>query len=159
MKLRTSVGLFLVFAVATVCVAQAETASMRPSLVALQVGDLDASIGWYTKYLDFQQKARREFPDHQLKLAILNLGDFDLELVENSKTLKKAEVLSGRDTDITGFTKITFTVANVGKLFQRLSDKGATFAITLRDSNTKPDEQFFLVLDNEKNWLQFVGKK
>jgi catechol 2,3-dioxygenase-like lactoylglutathione lyase family enzyme len=160
MKPLASLGWSLVAIAALAdCMAQAETASMRPTLVALQVGDLEASIRWYTNYLAFQQKVRREFPDQQLKLAILNRADFELELVENPKTLKKAEVLSGKGTDVTGFAKITFTVSNVGKLFRQLSDKGATFAITLRDSNTKPDEQFFVVLDNERNWLQFVGKK
>jgi catechol 2,3-dioxygenase-like lactoylglutathione lyase family enzyme len=137
----------------------ADEASMRPTLVALQVVDLDASIRWYTSHLEFQQKVRRDFPEHKLKLAILNLGDFDLELVENAKTLKKADLLSGGATDITGFAKVTFTIGDVGRLFQRLSDKGATFAISLRDSNTNPGEQFFVVLDNEKNWLQFVGRK
>lgn len=92
-------------------------------------------------------------------VAILAFEDFELELVENPKTLKKAELLAGGATDITGFAKLTFSVADVGKLFRRLRDQGATFAIPLRDSNTRPDQQFFVVLDPEKNWLQFVGPK
>jgi hypothetical protein len=151
---------FLLVAIAASCgVMAADHASMRPSLVALQVENLDASVRWYTNYLHYELKVRREPPGHQLKLAILSLGDFDLELVENSKTLKKAELLSGGATDITGFAKVTFTIENVAALYRRLNDQGAAFAITLRDSNTKPDEQFFVVLDNENNWLQFVGKK
>lgn len=135
------------------------SASMRPTLVALQVENLEATIRWYSTYLDFTQKEKRDFPEHGLRLAILGLEDFDLELVENKKTLKKAELLAGKATDITGFAKVTFTVSGVARLYQQLTDKGASFAIKLRDSNTKPDEQFFVVLDNEKNWLQFVGKK
>lgn len=139
------------------CPASADEASLRPTLVAVQVENLDASIRWYTTHLDFRQKVRREFPE--LKLAILERGDFELELVENPRTLKKAEVLSGRNLDVTGFAKLTFTVSDVGALFQRLKAGGAAFALTLRDSNTNPGQQFFVVLDNERNWLQFVGKK
>lgn len=157
---RRSLGWFLVAITAMAdCLAQVDAASMRPSLVALQVENLDASIRWYTSFLGFEQKDKKEFPDHGLKLAILGRGDFDIELVENSKTLKKAQVLGGKDVDITGFAKVTFMVPQVDRLFQQLTSKGASFAIKLRDSNTRPDEQFFVVLDNEKNWLQFVGKK
>jgi catechol 2,3-dioxygenase-like lactoylglutathione lyase family enzyme len=139
--------------------AAAQSVSMRPRLVALQVENLDASIRWYTTHLEFLPKDRKDFPDHGLKLAILSLGDFDLELVENAKTLKRSQVLAGKDNDITGFAKVTFVVPDVRKLFQQLEAKGAQFAIRLRDSNSSAAEQFFVVLDNEKNWLQFVGRK
>ena len=135
-------------------------ASMRPALVAIQVENLDAAIHWYTTFLDFQQKDRRDFPDHQLELAILVSADFEIELVENAKAVRKSEVLaSKKTTDITGFAKLAFRVDRIGERFQRLKDQGARFAIELRDSNTKPDERFFVVLDSEGNWLQFVGRK
>ena len=156
-RLSALSGLLVAFVTFADSLAQVDSASMRPTLVALQVENLEASVRWYTTFLDFREKTRREFP--QLKLVILSLGDFELELVENPKTVKKSEVLSGQDADITGFAKVTFTVGNVGKLFQQLKEEGATFAITLRDSNANPGEQFFVVLDNERNWLQFVGKK
>lgn len=141
-------------------VAGAPSPSMRPILVAIQVENLDAAIHWYTTFLEFQQKDRKDFPDHHLKLAILANADFELELVENANTVKKSMVLSGRETtDITGFAKLTFRVDRIGERFQRLKEQGARFAVELRDSNTKADERFFVVLDSERNWLQFVGKK
>jgi catechol 2,3-dioxygenase-like lactoylglutathione lyase family enzyme len=155
-RMRVSALVVSVILSTTVAVA-AGNPSMRPTLVALQVESLDASVAWYSNYLGFKPSVRREFPG--LKIAILALEDFELELVENPKTLKKAALLSDGATDITGFAKVTFTVDDVGKLFRQLRDKGAEFAIPLRDSNTRPDQQFFVVLDNEKNWLQFAGAK
>src|SRR5688572_1940493 len=83
------------------CPAQTPVTSMRPSLVALQVDDLDASVRWYTSYLEFRPKERKAFPEHGLELAILVLGDFELELVENAKTLRKSQLLAGKEAEIT----------------------------------------------------------
>jgi catechol 2,3-dioxygenase-like lactoylglutathione lyase family enzyme len=145
---------------ATTSVAQVEAPSSRPSLVGLQVNDLAASVQWYVSTLGFKQSDRKEFPEYKLKLAILALHDFELELVENAKTVRKADALAGKGTDqISGFAKVTFTVNGVATLFRRLKSQGARFAIELRDSNIQPDEQHFVVLDPDDNWLQFVGKK
>jgi catechol 2,3-dioxygenase-like lactoylglutathione lyase family enzyme len=161
MKIRKNLisGFLSMLAWCLDCQAQAPVTSMRPSLVALQVGDLDASARWYTYYLEFQTRERKAFPGQGLELAILVREDFELELVENARTLRKSQLLADKNADITGFAKIRFTVLDVGQLFRRLEGKGASFAIRLRDSNTIPGEQFFIVLDNEGNWLQFVGKK
>lgn len=157
---KTLPTLFLLACCATASDAQVEAPSLRPSLVGLQVDHLDASVRWYVSNLGFQQKDRKEFPEHQLKLAILTLQDFELELVENAKTVRRTDALSGKDSDqITGFAKVTFTVNGVATLFRRLKSQGARFAIELRNSNTDPDQQHFVVLDPDGNWLQFVGKK
>jgi catechol 2,3-dioxygenase-like lactoylglutathione lyase family enzyme len=161
MKIRTRLfcGFWPLLVWCMACPAHTPVTSMRPSLVALQVEDLDASIRWYTSHLEFKPRQRRAFPEQGLELAILVLEDFELELVENVKTLRKSQLLAGKEQDITGFAKITFSVPNVAQLYRRLEGKSASFAIRLRDSNTTSGQQFFVVLDNEGNWLQFVGKK
>jgi catechol 2,3-dioxygenase-like lactoylglutathione lyase family enzyme len=130
---------------------------MRPVLIALQVRDLEASVRWYSSHLDFQPKDRRDFPGQRLKVAILALHDFELELVEDPKTLERAKLLTGDATAITGFAKVTFTVDDVARWFERLRAQGANFAAPLRDSRTRPGHRSFVVLDNENNWLQFTG--
>ena len=155
---KTLATLYLFAFCATASVAQVEAPSLRPSLVGLQVDNLDESVRWYVSHLGFQQKDRKEFPE--LKLAILALQDFELELVENARTVRKAGAVAGKGTDqITGFAKVTFTVNEVATLFRRLKSQGVRFAIELRDSNTESDKQHFVVLDPDGNWLQFVGKK
>jgi catechol 2,3-dioxygenase-like lactoylglutathione lyase family enzyme len=132
----------------------------RPSLVAIQVESLDKSISWYTTYLGFSIKEKKHFPDHNLKLAFLTLKDFELELVENSKTIRRSEVLAAKGaSDITGFAKLTFSIDNVGGLYEQLKEKGAAFAIKLQLSNVDASEEFFIVLDDAGNWLQFKGKR
>ncbi|HMG92288.1 MAG TPA: VOC family protein [Chryseolinea sp.] len=133
---------------------------MRPSLIAIQVENLDSSVKWYQDYLMFSVLDRKEFKDHGLSLAILQLGDFKLELVANDKALHKNALLKENDAkDMTGFTKVTFSVDGVDSVYETLKKKGVTFALTLRDSNINPTEQFFIVLDCDNNWLQFIGPK
>ena len=134
--------------------------SMRPSLIAVQVENLDSSVKWYEDYLKFNVLDRKEFKDHGLSVAILQLGDFKLELVANDKALRKNALLKENDAkDMTGFAKMTFTVDHVASVYDTLKKKGAIFALTLRDSNINPTEQFFIVLDCDNNWLQFIGTK
>ena len=133
---------------------------MRPSLIAIQVEDLSNSIKWYEDYLEFKLLDKKEFKDHGLSLAILQLGDFKLELVDNEKALNKNALLKQNGAiDMTGFAKATFNIDHVDAMYETLKKKGASFATTLRDSNINPTEQFFIVLDCDNNWLQFIGQK
>ena len=103
---------------------------------------------------------KKEFKDHGLSLAILQLGDFKLELVDNDKALHKNALLKQNDAkDMTGFAKVRFNIEHVDSVYETLKNKGAIFALTLRDSNINAAEQFFIVLDCDNNWLQFVGPK
>lgn len=133
---------------------------MRPSLIAIQVENLDSAVKWYEDHLKFSVLDRKEFKDHGLSLAILRLGDFKLELVANDKAIRKNSILKQHGAnDITGFAKVTFSIDYVDSVYQTLKSKGAIFALTLRDSNINPTEQFFIVLDCDNNWLQFIGPR
>ena len=134
--------------------------NMRSTLVAIQVENLENSIRWYEGMLAFKQIDKKEFKDYGMSIAILELDDFKLELVDNNKALNKNALLKQNGADIiTGFAKITFTIDDVVSLYQELKDKGANFAIPLRDSNVDPKEQFFIVTDCDSNWIQFIGPK
>jgi catechol 2,3-dioxygenase-like lactoylglutathione lyase family enzyme len=159
-KLSRSILVLLIGLAINHCNLAQTASSMRPSLIAIQVENLDSSITWYEDYLNFRVIDRKEFKDQGLRLAILQLGDFKLELVDNDKALHKSSLLKQNDAnDITGFAKATFTIDNVHSVYETLKKKGATFALTLRDSNMNRDEQFFIVLDCDNNWLQFIGQK
>jgi hypothetical protein len=81
-------------------------------------------------------------------------------LVDNDKALNKNAILKQNGTDvITGVAKVTFAIDHLSALFEKLNVSGANFALTLRDSNVDPKEQFFIVTDCDGNWLQFVGPK
>ena len=158
---QSAIILGLVVGLLTTGISSAQTlSSARPSLIAIQVEDLDISIKWYVDHLMFRVLNKKEFKDHALRLAILELGDFKLELVDNDKALNKRSLLNQNNaTDLTGFAKVAFNTGHVDSLYHSLKGSGAVFAVTLRESNINPAEQFFIVLDCDNNWLQFVGPK
>jgi hypothetical protein len=81
-------------------------------------------------------------------------------LVDNDKALNKNSLLKQHGaSDMTGFAKITFRIEHVDAVYEAMKEKGAVFAATLRDSNINPTEQFFIVVDCDNNWLQFIGQK
>jgi hypothetical protein len=103
--------------------------SMRPSLVAIQVDNLDKSIAWYKDYLGFLVLERREFKEYGMTIAVLKLRDFRLELVDNEKALNKNSMLKKNEAnDMTGFAKVTFTIDSVDSLYDRMKMTGASCA-------------------------------
>lgn len=60
--------------------------TLRPSLLVLSVGDLDASIAWYEDVLGFNEAERYDFPDDRMRMAFMKRGDFEPELIELADT-------------------------------------------------------------------------
>lgn len=132
----------------------------RPILVAIQVKDVEKSAAWYADFLGFSQVGHRELPDQSMKIMVVELNNFRLELVGNAKVLSRTEALQNLNVkDVTGFSKVTFRVPDIRTLYDQLLKKSAHFQIALKESNVNADELFFIVLDVEGNWLQFIGAK
>jgi catechol 2,3-dioxygenase-like lactoylglutathione lyase family enzyme len=159
MKKIVAAIIFLFTANLPVTHAQTDQHNLDVSLVAIQVVDLDSCIDWYTRHLDFKIVEQKEFKDYGMRLAILSLGNVELELVETKAALDKAVALKkAAATVITGFAKITFTVADVRNLYKKLEMGKANIVFKLSPSNRNTELHHFIVTDNEGNWLQFIGK-
>ena len=59
---------------------------LKPHHVGISVSNLDASIAWYQKHLDFELQWSKDFPAIKTKIAFLKHGDFQIELFEHYKT-------------------------------------------------------------------------
>ena len=139
---------------------QSAPADMKPVLAAIQVENLDISIHFYSTFLGFQLKERKSFPDYNLEIAFIQINGFELELVKNSKSLKKNKILDENNaTDMTGFAKLSFEVSNIRQLYDHLQSKNIKMMVTLRESNRNNQCLTFIAADPENNWIQFTGKK
>ena len=136
-----------------------QTTDARPVLIAIQVRDVVKSAAWYSDFLGYTPVTKREFTNG-LKITVVELNNFRLELVENVKVLAKADAMQKLNVeDVTGFSKVAFRVSDVRALYTELQKKGARFQIAIKESNVNTDEMFFIVLDVDGNWLQFIGEK
>jgi catechol 2,3-dioxygenase-like lactoylglutathione lyase family enzyme len=137
--------------------------SIKPSLVAISVANIDETVKWYQDNLGFAVKEKKDFPQHSLRIAFLALNDFEIELVEDKKSVSLVAIQkhlpeADDETKIQGFVKLAFTVEDVEALASRLKSKGVRFQMEMTKSNRKEGVKFFIVRDNNGNWLQFSGK-
>jgi catechol 2,3-dioxygenase-like lactoylglutathione lyase family enzyme len=129
-----------------------------PALVALSVGDIKASERWYERNAGFALKWERPFPDLHLTIALLEQrGGFQLELVQLDGSATPATLVPGTNpARIRGFGKLAFRVSDVDGHAARLRANGVTFQLEPRDDRDEGTRSF-IVLDNEGNWIQFIG--
>lgn len=130
--------------------------ALRPSLTAISVPKLDESVRWYVDTLGFALVTQSAFPDHHLRLAILERDGFRLELVELEGSQPPAKLVPGVDNPamIQGFGKVAFTVGDFDAWLARVRRAGVRFQLEPR---TSPEDgsRSFIILDNNGNWLQF----
>ncbi len=130
----------------------------QPVSVAISVTDLESTLKWYQDYLGFSIVTRSDFLTHGIRTATIESGHFQLELVENLNTISKEVALEDNaGKTLAGFGKIVFRVPDVRLLHDRLKQRGAFFIVPLRSSSVDTKDEYFIVQDAEKNWLQFIG--
>ncbi len=59
---------------------------LKPHHAGISVSNIEQSIVWYQKHLDFELQWSNDFPAIKTKIAFLKHGDFQIELFEHYKT-------------------------------------------------------------------------
>jgi len=134
-----------------------------PQAVALNVADLEQSSLWYEK-LGFANDTIMIFPEHSLKISILNNFGFKLELIEFDSSVNKSMLNNQDDTMPGGFFKLGFMVNNIDSIFTKLKSDSVD---VLTDLNNLPPtevdmdwpERFFLAADPDGNLIQFFSQE
>lgn len=142
-------------------VAEAKPASeasqaLRPSLLALSVGDLDASVAWYADMLGFTETARYEFSEDRMRLAFMEKDGFELELIEIADTPPFSAPDPNNPATRRGLVKFAFHAEEIEKLYNKAVENDAQVQSALRDSN-RTGGRFFILLDPDGNWVQVFG--
>jgi catechol 2,3-dioxygenase-like lactoylglutathione lyase family enzyme len=134
-------------------------AGLRPYLVALSVGDIDAAAAWYVRVLGLRIADRKDFPAQGLKVAFLEADAFRLELVELKGSVSPGSCVNVTNpASLRGFGKYAFQVDDVESLVGRLRKAEVSILHDFR-SAADPSERSIIVKDNEGNWLQFFERK
>lgn len=131
--------------------------SMWPRLVAISVADIDNSIGWYARILNFEVTQRYDFPEDNMSIAFMNRDGFEIELIELANSAPYNAPNNANPSSRRGFNKLAFQSNDIASLHERVVSKGATMQTSLRGSN-RTNEQYFIMLDPDGNWIQVFGE-
>lgn len=131
----------------------------RPFLVALSVGDLDRSIGWYGRHLGFKLIERRRFEDYHLSLAFMEAGGFRLELVQldGSKPRRTAQPDPDNSASLQGLAKLGFMVDDPDAVVAAMKDAG-TPVVVAPQSDVERGLRSAIVADPDGNAVQLFRK-
>jgi predicted enzyme related to lactoylglutathione lyase len=105
-----------------------------PALIALPTSDVRASAQWYVRNAGFTLKSE------QADRALLEREQFQLALEKNHGCS----------------VKLTFHVKDIDDVAARLRAHGVKFQTEPHDDLSE-GTRAFTVLDNEGNWIEFIG--
>jgi catechol 2,3-dioxygenase-like lactoylglutathione lyase family enzyme len=130
------------------------TFKLKPHHVAINVPDIDAAIAWYCDVLDFTVAKRNFIPGLTSQNALLNNGDFNIELFQPEKNIPRPQDESPQPagSDAIGFRQLAFEVDDIRALTETLIKKGANI------TRKRPDGTVLFIRDNSGNVLEFAPR-
>lgn len=104
---------------------------LKPLHTGISVRDMEESIGWYEKNLDFQLVSMNYIPPLKSTIAFLRHGNFEIELFCHDDTLAipKERLLPNQDIQTQGTKHICFAHDDVVGLFERLRRNGVNVVL------------------------------
>lgn len=124
---------------------------------AVSVPNLDASIDWYCRVLDFTLEQRFEIPGQQAQVAMLKRGDARVELFEAAKSKPSHPDRREPNSDFRtqGNLHFAFVVPDVHAWAAILKERGADI-VWVRDFEFGSNA---FIRDNAGNLIEFVEHK
>ncbi len=134
--------------------AEHKTFDLKHHHGAMSVPDLETSIVWYARMLDFSVEKRFNIPPAIAKVAMLRRGDLRIELFEvtGAAPLPPDRRYANADIKTHGNKHVAFAIENVDVVVEALSNRGADIEFVGRfefGSN-------IFVRDNAGNLIEFV---
>jgi catechol 2,3-dioxygenase-like lactoylglutathione lyase family enzyme len=136
--------------------------SARPYQVSISVADLDETVKWYRENLGFVMIKKMDLPKYALRIAFVELGGFQLELIEfkqsvSYEAIQKLFPSVDDRAKVQGLGKLAFLVSDIAAVAERLKKKGVKFVRDVTDDNDF-GVKWFMVEDNSGNVIQFFQK-
>jgi predicted enzyme related to lactoylglutathione lyase len=127
----------------------------KPYSSSIVVKDIDASVLWYQSVFGLTLRNRNDSPERGSKIAVLESGEFLLELIEVKSSISRNNILEGKPerTLIQGFNKIGFKVSNLDASLKRLKEAGVKFFGDVYFDSFS-NKRSFLISDPNENLIQ-----
>ncbi|MBF2007950.1 MAG: VOC family protein [Chlorogloeopsis fritschii C42_A2020_084] len=125
--------------------------------VSISTPDIDRAVKWYQEKLGYQIFTRKDFPDFGTRIAVLELDDFRLELIEQNGSVPISPPRNDppAHTNIQGISQFALLVDNLDAKIAELKSKGIeTLWVKRVDYDLQLSFQF--IKDCDGNLIQFV---
>lgn len=121
---------------------------------AISVPDLEASIAWFERMLDFRVEERIDVAAIPAKVAMLKRGELRVELFEvpGAKPLPEERRNANTDVKTHGNKHVAFAVRNADEVADELRRRGADVEFV---GHTHFGD-FVFIRDNAGNLIEFV---
>lgn len=128
--------------------------AMRLHHGATSVPDLQASVDWYTRVLEFEVEKRFDIPGQDTSVAMMKRGDLRIELFAAKGSLAAPPHRREPNTDFRtqGNLHVAFAVADVHAFADELRNRGAD-VVWVRDFEFGSSA---FVRDNAGNLIEFL---
>ena len=130
----------------------------KPHHVGISVNNLNESILWYRKILNFELESINDFSSIKSKIAFLRHGDFRIELFEHYETINLREYRKHPSTDMKnqGTKHIGFVInEDIKILFDGFKKNGVEVVMGPVLSPPK-DSMMGFIRDNTGNLIEFI---
>ena len=148
--------ILIVFVIITSTIYGQQSASFKVNAYfsALIVKNIDSSVKWYESVLGLKTRFLPDVPQG-IKVAILELPNIIIEMIENVAWLDPKKILEGKPegTRIQGYFKIGFRVTAMDSFIDHLKKLNISIPRIYKDDNS--GKRNFLVEDPDKNLVQF----
>ena len=135
--------------------AEAHSFDLKYHHAGVSVPDLESSITWYSKMLDFELEKRDYLAHMQAKVAFLRRGDMRVELFEVAGAAALSEDRRGPDKDLCthGNKHVSYAVRDVRATAEELRQRGVDIVFVL---DIGPGVTVSYIRDNAGNLIELT---
>lgn len=129
----------------------------KPLHVGISVADMEESLEWYKRNLDFELVSDEYVPPLKARICFIRNGDFELELFEydDPKPIPADRLTPNTDLQTVGTKHVAFYTADMAALKTRFVANGVDIAHEV----TMGGDAVMFVRDNSGALIEFIQSK
>lgn len=129
----------------------------KPLHVGISVGNMDKSLAWYHKNLDFQLVSDAYIPPLKARICFIQNAGFQLELFEydEPKPIPEERRMPNSDLQTVGTKHVAFYTEDMKVLKERFVENGVDIAHEV----TMGSDAVMFVRDNSGVLIEFIQSK
>ncbi|MGB4657891.1 MAG: VOC family protein [Mobilitalea sp.] len=103
---------------------------LKPLHVGISVGNMDESVEWYQKNLNFEVVQDNYIPPLKARIVFVSNGDFELELFQydDPKPIPQERLTPNTDLQTVGTKHVAFEIQDMIKLKTKFLENGVDIA-------------------------------